>query len=129
MYPDSKVHGANMGPTWVLSAPYWPHVGPVNLATCEVSLAQLMVGVTSIFIMRRPICVTCTSKERLPWFLNRGEGVIHFIRVRVLSVFSDKFLHSCLRDIQCSQTIVFRRISELVLFLLASQRHFSMIIR
>ena len=26
-YPDGKVHGANMGPTWVLSAPepYWPH--------------------------------------------------------------------------------------------------------
>ena len=30
-YPDSKVHGANMGPTWVLSAPYGPHVGPMNL--------------------------------------------------------------------------------------------------
>ena len=26
------VHGANMGPTWVLSAPDWPHVGPMNLA-------------------------------------------------------------------------------------------------
>ena len=24
-YPDRKVHGANMGPTWVLSAPCWPH--------------------------------------------------------------------------------------------------------
>ena len=30
--PDSKVHGANMGPTWVLSAPAGPHVGPMNLA-------------------------------------------------------------------------------------------------
>ena len=30
--PDSKVHGANMGPTWVLSAPDGPHVGPINLA-------------------------------------------------------------------------------------------------
>ena len=26
-YPDSNVHGANMGPTWVLSAPDGPHVG------------------------------------------------------------------------------------------------------
>ena len=26
--PDSKIHGANMGPTWVLSAPDGPHVGP-----------------------------------------------------------------------------------------------------
>ena len=31
-FPDSKVHGANMGPTWVLSAPDGPHVGPMNLA-------------------------------------------------------------------------------------------------
>ena len=31
-YPDSKVHGANMGPTWVLSALDGPHVGPMNLA-------------------------------------------------------------------------------------------------
>ena len=30
--PDSQVHGANMGPTWVLSAPDGPHVGPMNLA-------------------------------------------------------------------------------------------------
>ena len=29
--PDSKVHGANMGPTWVLPAPDGPHVGPMNL--------------------------------------------------------------------------------------------------
>ena len=31
-YPDSKVHGANMGPTWVPSAPNGSHVGPMNLA-------------------------------------------------------------------------------------------------
>ena len=30
--PDSKVHGANMGPIWVLSTPDGPHVGPMNLA-------------------------------------------------------------------------------------------------
>ena len=30
---DSKVHGANMGPTWVLSAPDGPHVASRNLAT------------------------------------------------------------------------------------------------
>ena len=29
---DSRVHGANMGPTWVLSAPDEPHVSPMNLA-------------------------------------------------------------------------------------------------
>ena len=35
--PDNKVHGASMGPTWVLSAPGEPHVGPVNLAIRGVS--------------------------------------------------------------------------------------------
>ena len=30
--PDSKIHGANMGHTWVLPAPGGPHVGPMNLA-------------------------------------------------------------------------------------------------
>ena len=30
--PDCKVHGANTGPTWVLSAQSAPHVGPMNLA-------------------------------------------------------------------------------------------------
>ena len=34
--PDSKVHGANMGPTWVLSAPGGPHVGPINLTIRDV---------------------------------------------------------------------------------------------
>ena len=29
--PDSKVHGANMGPIWVLSASDGPHVGPMKL--------------------------------------------------------------------------------------------------
>ena len=32
LIPDSKVHGANMEPTWVLLAPDGPHVGPMNLA-------------------------------------------------------------------------------------------------
>ena len=33
--PDSKVHGANIRPTWVLSAPDGPHVGPWNLLSGE----------------------------------------------------------------------------------------------
>ena len=32
MYPDGKDHGAKIGPTWVLSAPGGPYVGPMNLA-------------------------------------------------------------------------------------------------
>ena len=29
-YPDSKVHGANMGPIWGRQDPGGPHVGPMN---------------------------------------------------------------------------------------------------
>ena len=32
IYPDSNNHGANMGPTCVLSTPGGPHGGPMNLA-------------------------------------------------------------------------------------------------
>ena len=39
-YLDSKVHGANMGPTWVLSAPDGPHVGPMNLTIKQSSWDQ-----------------------------------------------------------------------------------------
>ena len=38
--PDNKVHGANMGPTWLLSAPDGPHVGPMNLAIREGALLR-----------------------------------------------------------------------------------------
>ena len=31
-YPDSKVHGANMGPIWGWQGPGGPHVGPMNFA-------------------------------------------------------------------------------------------------
>ena len=36
--PDSKVHGANMGPNWVLSDPVGPHVGPMKLAISDSAL-------------------------------------------------------------------------------------------
>ena len=39
--PDSKVHGANMGPIWARQDSGGPHVGPINFAIwdtlCNVS--------------------------------------------------------------------------------------------
>ena len=40
--PDSKVHGANMGQTWVLSDPDGPRVGPMNLAIWDLLLIGLV---------------------------------------------------------------------------------------
>ena len=45
--PDSTVHGANMGPTWVLSASDGLHVGPMNLLIIE-GLAERTSDNTSI---------------------------------------------------------------------------------
>ena len=36
VFPDGKVHGANMGPTWGRQDPGGPHIGPMNLASWVV---------------------------------------------------------------------------------------------
>ena len=44
--PDSKVHGANMGPIWGRQDPGGPHVGPMNFAVREwLPLAAVMSSV------------------------------------------------------------------------------------
>ena len=43
---DSKVHGANMGPNWVLSASDGPHVGPMNLAIRDLLLFSIQLATT-----------------------------------------------------------------------------------
>ena len=52
--PDSKVHGANMGPTWVLSAPGGPHVGPINLAIRVYLLSGAIAWTDVQFCSIRP---------------------------------------------------------------------------
>ena len=44
--PDSKVHGANMGPTWVVST---PQMGPMLAPWTVLSGDQLGVGVAIVF--------------------------------------------------------------------------------
>ena len=51
LYPDSKVHGAKMGPTWVLSAHDGPHVGPMNLAIRAFFLLQWLAYVTQCAVL------------------------------------------------------------------------------
>ena len=38
--PDSKVHGAHMGPIWGRQDPGGPHVGPMNFAIWAVIFLQ-----------------------------------------------------------------------------------------
>ena len=35
--PDSKVHGANMGPIWGRQDPGGPHAGPMNFAIWDIN--------------------------------------------------------------------------------------------
>ena len=53
-HPDSKVRGANMGPTWGQQDPGGPHVGPTNLAIRMVIrffLRQIIHGVFILIFM------------------------------------------------------------------------------
>ena len=48
--PDSKVHGANMGPTWGRYDPGGPSVGPMNLAVWFLSVT--LITISSLLLMR-----------------------------------------------------------------------------
>ena len=68
MYPDSKGHRANMGPTWVLSAPAGPHVNPMNLAISVITHSSTSTGCSMLFGFNFPIphvswlcCVQCCN--------------------------------------------------------------------
>ena len=88
--PDSKVHGVNMGPTWALSAPDGPHVGPMNLAIRDglvpgvgfvsiwshMAMCQFLVkGLVIILLLyqhalkdfEEHICVYVCSFNRICW--------------------------------------------------------------
>ena len=43
--PDSKVHGANMGPIWGQQDPGWPHDGPMNFVIWEISVQNIYINV------------------------------------------------------------------------------------
>ena len=42
--PDSKVHGANMGPIWGRQDPGGPHVSPMNFAIWEAYTKQELIS-------------------------------------------------------------------------------------
>ena len=58
MSPDSKVHGANMGPTWVLSAPDGPHVGPTNLGIRVLTLNGARTSADNPYLPKERITST-----------------------------------------------------------------------
>ena len=94
--PYSKVHGSNMGPTWVLSAPGGPIIGPMSFALGDVPATKIYVtGCDSLislhFEMRvcfkvpsftRECCVLC-----LIGFFCRGGGDYAISSLLILMMF------------------------------------------
>ena len=71
-YPESKVNGANMGPTWVLSAPHGPHVGPMNLVIRVINTGS---GNTSVLSGNTPLPEQMLTKSMLQYGITRPQCV------------------------------------------------------
>ena len=57
LYPDSKVHGANMGPIWGWQDPDGPHVGPMKFAIWVVmgNFPMYLAGLYSLMYICIPM--------------------------------------------------------------------------
>ena len=55
-FPDSNIHVAHMGPTWVLSAPGGPHVGPMDLAIKVVNCFYCFINTVSDMLISFYFC-------------------------------------------------------------------------
>ena len=58
-YPDSKVHGASVGPIWGRQDPGGPHVGPMNYAFWVVP--DLCIHICSTWILSPMSMLVITS--------------------------------------------------------------------
>ena len=81
--PDNKVHGANLGPTWVLSAPDGPHVGPMKLAIRECKdLLTFSTVVLACIIWLLFLCAILSKKlfsSSSSWFVELFVCVHHHL--------------------------------------------------
>ena len=91
--PDSKDHGANMGPIWVLSAPGEPHVGPMNLAIrctwCGDTTGYLVVkGMFTSFV------IVCVRKYTIRPFCFYRSNFAHYMTYPLAQIFQLTQFHS-----------------------------------
>ena len=66
LIPESKVHGANMGPIWGRQDPGGPHVGPVNFAIWDMSLQWIHNSEYSTFQVRSFVWIIDFLISNLP---------------------------------------------------------------
>ena len=94
-FPDSKVHEANMGPTWVLSAADGPQVGPMNRAikVCIHSLHPCSV--------QEVRCLPYFSRQWCPPLWHGMEYGAHNPIIWPCAVESPNMLSWCLTPTEC----------------------------
>ena len=82
-HPDSKVHGVNMGPTWVLSAPRGPHVGPMNLAIRVQVCVQVRNQISKVMKTQAltALLSICATNPYILWFLHTERTRGPFINI------------------------------------------------
>ena len=74
--PTSKVHGTNMGPTWVMVTPGGPHVGPMNLdiwgALSDMNMFQRDTQMKCNILQIKNLEPNCRSQQ--PTYINECLG-------------------------------------------------------
>ena len=117
-YPDSKVHGAYMGPIWGRQDPGGPHVGSMNFAIWVAFVFSLLSDFT-----------TCCTSSQVTYGLRRHCHELVWLLRQWISHFKDDFeiLHKLCypyfeRRILCSTEILrVLRFKSLFMFLKCSQ--------
>ena len=83
--PDSKVHGANMGPTWGRQDPDGPHVGPMNLAIWDVKCAHDISTIDNLEL----VLVIDWCQHAITWTCNMQHTMQHAITWIMIIQFSN----------------------------------------
>ena len=94
--PYSAIHGANMGPTWVLSAPDGPRVVPMNLAIRDTNhcIRVILATAEQTWCERNVGSLTCINfNTNLIGYLettNIGMNITKQISLILTSILSKK---------------------------------------
>ena len=97
VYPDSKVHGANIGPTWVLSVPAGPHFALWTSCYPGSLLTQFYItwhwSINILFFGAKIRCwiSNCRFKgTRGITYINRNRKPVHFVTGKKILFAMDK---------------------------------------
>ena len=112
-HPNNKIHGANMGPTWVLSAPDKPHVGSMNLA---IRAAEFVENIPNPEEVIHPVATDCKAPvwpRGFLWGYNRANSLPWGGIVPTLKVFWIVVLTLPARPVEFTRCCLTQWISKL----------------